>query len=429
MIRSYKPTAAFLAAAIVLLVSAASFAADPPQKIAIPPGFILQRSPIIDGVREADEWTTFQTTKTSAGDLEAGAAWDSVNLYLMVEGPALESAVAYLDVNMDGWLNGSDNYQITVTPGAQKARVVAQAYSSGAPSPETAMTSASLDVHAASRTSNGRTVVEMAIPGASLPDLKLTAKGRVAASAGGVLATEPKRTYPEDPRQQMEPLRLVDELRMGVPGLDLDLRVKDRSLVPGQTFSMDFFAKNTSGQKLAYSSYSIGGEARIADLVNYLRVRGGELAPGEGLKQGFSTDLPQNMPLGAYVMEIRFNLADGPQAAILTSFEVVELLDASLDLGTGPISPISERRMYVVLRNNKNRSIRGSVTLTLPPELAPALDRKEAQFRIQSENETERVLFKFKPTAPVEAGLYPVKAEVTSGEFHRTLSGMLRVGR
>lgn len=430
MNRSHKFRTFRLASlAIALMAAGSAYAQAPSASPSFAPGFILERSPNIDGVREADEWTVFSTVKTGDGDVLGAASWDSDNLYLMVEGPVLSSAVVYLDVKMDGWLNGTDNYQITVTPNADKADVLTEVYSSDAPSPATALTKVAVGVRAASRTSDGRTVVEIAIPRDGLADLKLAPRTKVGVSCGATLASDPGKTYPADPRERIEPLLLVNELSSGVDGVNLELRIRDRRVVPGQTLSLDFFAKNTSELPLKYNNFAIGGEARVADLVNYLRVRGGELEAGKTLKWGYSTDLPQTMPLGAYVMEARFNLADGRQGTVLSSFEVVEVLDASLDLGNGPISPISERKMFVVIRNNKNRSIKGTVTLKLPAELASGLDRTEAKFWIQAENEVIRAPFKFKPKEPVTAGHYPVTAEVSSGDFTRTLDAVLQVGR
>ena len=156
---------------------------------------------------------------------------------------------------------------------------------------------------------------------------------------------------------------------MTIEGLNLDIRMKDRKLIAGQTLSLDFHADNTGTDPLAYSNFTIGGEPRVAELLNALRVRGGVLQPGKGIKWGFSTDLPETMPLGTFAVLGEMNLEDGRKACVVSSFDVVEPFEAELDTGSGPLTPGAERKIVVSVKNNTTGPVNGTVRLVLPQSL------------------------------------------------------------
>ena len=423
----------------MLAVSAALFclaaplwAATEPAPLAqpeFPSHEVLARTPVVDGVADAGEGTPVYSIKTGSGEVKVGAAWDSSYLYLLLDGPALAKSVLYLDSQADGWLNGADNFQIDITPSAGGVAFQTKMYNSFISSPSRALAPFVLDIKGASRTEGGRSVVEMQIPRDESCGLDLKADKKLAAGVGATLASEPGRVWPADPRASMQTLTLKDLIAASIDGLDLNMKVKDHKVVPGQTLSVDFYADNHTEATLAYKSFEIGGEANVKDLLNSLRVRGDTIQPGKRVKWGFSTDLPKDMAVGTFALGVKMELADGRVARLLSSFEVVDIIDASLDLGTGPVIPGEERELAVVITNNRPNSSGGSVQLILPEALQRSVDRVKGKFLVRTEDSQARVGFKLKPGADVAPGEYRIQADVESGTYKRTLTGTVLVGK
>ena len=416
----------FMAATFSAQAQQATPQSDGPK---FPVGFILSRTPNIDGVYDPNEWTLFDTQSAGDAAISTYASWDTQNVYFAIKGPKLTSAIVYIDAKMDGVLNGADNYQITVTPLGADSVVDTKVYNSMAATPAAALTKAVMGAVVASTTTSEGTFIELAIPKRGLLLEKLEPNTKLAVSGGVTLAGTPAFAVPADPRAKMQILSMMDQMVSQNSLVSLDLRVKDRTVVPGQTLSLDFAAKNISGQPLVYKNYTIGGDPRIADLTNFLRVRGGTMAVKDGIKLGFSTDLPDTMPLGAYTMVSEMNLADGQSAQLLSSFEVVELLDLSLNTGSGPVTVVTERKIVVKIKNNKNKSVEGIVRLILPDALQTGLDKQQQSFRIQMEDGRETVEFKLTPKQTVAVGEYPVKAEIEAESFKKTLTDAILVGK
>ncbi len=399
------------------------------ELLRFPANLVISRTPSVDGVADAGEWINTYPIRTGTGQLRIGMSWDSSHLYVLIKGPKLAKTVLYIDAMADGWLNGADNYEITIVPGASEPGVTTKLYNSFVSSPSKALAPVVLGCKPVSRTTTDGTTIELAIDRSDSSGLVLAAGKKISFSVGAVLDSDPETMLPADPRASMQIVDLVDKMSKSIKGLSLDIKMRDRRLVPGQTLSLDFSMKNETETPVAFDSYVIGGEDRIGNLINSLRVRGDVLEPGKRLTHGFKTDLPQDMPVGAFLIKTEVHLSDKQIPTVLYGFEVVEFLDASLNLGNGPMAAGSEREIFVSLTNNRTGSNGGKVRLLLPPELASGLKRDSASFRMQTQNATAEVGFKLTVPTNTPAGEYDVKADIESGSYKRSLAGKLLVGK
>ncbi len=389
---------------------------------------ILAHAPILDGVIEDDQWTVFHSFPAGDSAASISAAWDAGRLYLAADCPETASAVFYLDANADGWLAGADNFEVrtvTSTSAPQVTVLLHNALQAPAAEPSPVV----LDARAAFRTEGARTVIELEIPAAPSKGLVYEDGKAIAVGAGISLASAPSKMIPAEPRAALKAIVLKDEIQpVAIEGLKLDIRMKDRKLIAGQTLSLDFHAGNTGTEPLAYSNFTIGGEPRVADLLNALRVRGGVLQPGKGIKWGFSTDLPETMPLGTFSVLGEMNLEDGRKARVVSSFDVVEPFEAALDTGSGPLVPGAERKIVVSVKNNTNGPLNGTARLVLPQSLMAGVAKDTQKFSVRSEGSTARIEFKLRRPAGSADGEQTIVAEVEVRGVSRQMEGAILLG-
>lgn len=409
--------------AAALLPAAAQ---DAPEDSALARGLVLRRTPNIDGFPTADEWTPLYT----AADVDVAASWDSRHLYVMLQAPEIPRAVLYLDAQGDGWLNGADNFELTLTPNADgSVEVVPRLYNSFMNSPESALSLTLLPGRAAFRTENGLAALEVAIERNDNAGLELKNGRQMAVAVARASAAGSTEWMPADPRANMQSLTLVNQIQRSPDGLVLDMLMEDREVVAGQTLNVEFFANNHGQEPVEFVNFEIGGEPRIADLVNYMRVRGGSIEPGKRVKQALATELLPGMPVGAFVIVSNMNLPGGEQASVMSSFEVLEPLYTSLDTGSGPLPIGQERRINVIVQNNGPGTISGDVELVVPAELSESLNRTSTRFVARGENSQSKSEFRLRPRDEVPTGEYEILAIVKSQEFERTLKGRVLIGQ
>jgi len=402
----------------------------PADPLAFAPEKILLRTPNIDGKFDPAEWTPAYSLEAPQGALSAAAGWDSQRIYFALDGPAFSKAVLYVDANGDGWLNGPDNYEFTLEPASDgSVAVTSRLYNSLVSDPSQALRPALIDVRARYGSAGDRHTLEMSVERSDSSGLELKANKRLAFAFGVGAVESPDVLFPADPRAALRTVTLAQDKLVGPEGIVMDVGVKDREVVPGQTLSIELFINNTTDEPVIYSNYEIGGEAGIADLVDYSRVHGATLEAGKRLKRGFSTDLPADMPLGAFLLRSALNLADGTQAVLLTGFEVQEPIVCWFDTGSGPLAPGQERRIAVMLKNNRPSATSGTAVLEVPAELADAFDRTQGKYLLRTENSTGKVEFRLRPGESTPPGQYEIRATVTTAGFEQTLSGLVLIQR
>lgn len=398
------------------------------RAVTFPSGQALLRSPAVDGVYDPVEWTDVARLQTPAGEYVVGAGWDSSHVYFLLDGPAFDSAVLYVDAQGDGWLNGPDNYELALIPvqGGQ-VEVAAKIYNSLVSVPAQALSPAIVDCQARSSLFEGRRTLEVALARNDATGLR-PAAGQKMAFGFGVRLPGEQRTAPEDPRGQLTGIVLSNNLVSAPEGIVMDMTIKDRTVTGGQAVSGDLFVTNTGRDPLPYAGLEIAGERRVADLVNRLQLPAGSIEPGKRLKQGYSTALPVDAPVGAYALQATLDLGDGRQAVLLSGFEVLETLEVRMEPGDGPVMAGQERRVAVVVKNNSPRAQNGTVQLEAPVELDGCFDRASSRFMVRPDGEA-RVEFRLRPNRNTQAGEYELKAAVQSGSFQRTVSGKVLIGR
>jgi len=398
------------------------------SSVPIASGQVLLRSPAVDGAFDPLEWTDVARLRTAAGEYTVGAGWDSSHVYFLLDGPPFESAVLYVDARGDGWLNGPDNYQLTFIPQADgSAAVSAKIYNSLVSVPAQALSPAVVDCRARTSLSGERRTLEVSIARNEATGLR-PAAGQKMAFAFGVRLPGGTGTLPEDPRGQMTDIVLSNNLLSAPEGIVMDMVLKDRAVTAGERVGGDLTVTNTGRDPLAYAGLEIAGEPRVADLVNRLQLPPCVIEPGKRLKQGYSTVLPADAPVGAFALQATLDLGDGRQAVLLSGFEVLELLEVRMEPGDGPVAPGQERRVAVVARNRSPRAQSGTVRLEAPVELDGCFDRTSGRFMVRPGGEA-RVEFRLRPNRNTAAGEYELKAEVLAGTFRQSVSGRVLVGR
>lgn len=392
-----------------------------------PANQVLMRSVQIDGVVADREYTPAYAIKTPDGDASIGIGWDSRNLSFSVDGPALARVVIYIDAMADGWLNGTDNYEITIDPTQTPPAVQPRLYNSFVSSPDRALAPAILDHKVAASSSPARTMVEISLARNKSTGMVYENRKRIAFGVAVYLVSDPEKSCPPDARASMQTVDLVHLMAARLQDLDLSVLFRDRTLVPGQGLSLDFFADNRGDTPITYQYFQISGDDQIAEKLNVLRVRGGTIEPGKRVKQGYATDLPKDMALGAYVIDVDMPLEDGTLASLRTSFEVVDFFETRLDLGSGPLRPGEERRLAVIIRNNRPGVTSGDVRLIVPEAIDRGLDRNRARFNIRLTDSDGRLEFRYRVPNGTPAGEYTIAAEATSGGVTQTVEGVILI--
>lgn len=392
-------------------------------------GTLISRTPVLDGVLEPGEWpVTFSIAEAEGKPAAtAGAAWDSSRLYLLVTAPSVARAVVYIDAGGDGWLNGADNYEITLDASSDPVQVTSRLYNSHLDSPARALGPIVANVQAAAKNAGGATVIEAAIPKNADTGLLLTPGRKLSLGYGVSQRGEPDKFVPADARSYMQPVELAVDSVSAPPGVQLSLKSRDRRVVPGQEITADFELRNTTADPIIIEGSVISAEPRMADLVNVLTVRGQVLDKGEKTGNTYKTRLPDTMPLGAFLLKAVVTLEQGVTAVAYSSVDVVEPVDVALDTGAGPASVGGQRAVVVSVTSNSSRTASGTVKLIVPEALAASLERDTRKYAIRKADATERLQFDLKIAPETPAGSYPISAEVTAEGYQRTLTSVLVV--
>lgn len=420
---------ALLSVLAVIALPAQAQTAQAPQQPSFPANQVIACTPVLDGTVHADEWTPAYSIKTGVGEVNVSMSWDSQRIYFLLDGPKVTGAVLYIDALANGWLNGADNYEIDIVPSGDSAQVTAKLYNSFESSPSQALSPTILDTVTAAKVTDDRSVIEIGIARNDATGLVLKDGKTLAFGFSVALAGDTGKRFPPDPRAALQTVTLTDQMVASVKGLTLELPIKDRRTVPGQKLSADFTARNDGGEPITYDWFVVGGQGSATNLLNALRVRGDTLAPGKKLRQPYSSDLPETMPLGAYVLRGQMHLADGRTATVLSSFEMLHVVDATLDLGSGPVIPGQPRKITVFITNNRPRPSNGTIRIIAPEAIDRGLDRDRAKFFARVQESQVRADFTLNPPADTPPGEYDITAEVQAYGYTQTLKGKLLIGK
>lgn len=377
---------------------------------------IFRRTPNIDGVVEDGEWDVFYTWTTADLDATTYADWDLENIYVAVRSDKPVDLLALLDAFGDGWYNGDDNYELRVLRGENNTfKLTVNRYDSKraktpAASPVTSAEAELVEMKGGVK--DGVTSIELRIPAALIPKLKLGANRNVgllvSARTGSDEASWIASGAPGDAKKCTLVTKKTASLKPLVLGFDL----RDERIARGEELVGKFHLTNAGTETIDAQSFVIAGEGKAGDYLSSQKVRMQGLAPKKHISHDVVSIIPTDMPLGSWAVGAEVNSASGKLGGALVSFDVVEPFEIELKLPDRPVkSAVKDVTVAVAIRNNKRSSIRGEARITFPVgwELWKNADKRE--FRAYGRSETS-VLFKASP--PLGAlGVIPIKAEVT----------------
>ncbi len=377
---------------------------------------IFRRTPKIDGVVEDGEWDTFYTYTTPALDVTTYADWDQDNIYIAARSSKPIDLLALLDAFDDGWYNGEDNYEFRVLRAeGDTFKLTVNRYDSKrtktpAASPVTPAEVALVEMKAG--TKDGVTSIELRIPAALIPKLKLDANRKtgllISARTGSDEASWIASGAPGDTKESTLVTKKIASLKPLMLGFDL----RDERIARGEELVGKFHLTNAGAETIDARSFVIAGEGTAGGYMSSEKVRMEGLAPRKHVSHDFVSIIPTDMPLGSWAIGAEVKSDDGKLGGALVSFEVVKPFEVELRLPDKPVkSAVKDVTMAVVVRNNRRSSIRGQAKITMPGgwELWKNADTRDFQAAAKSVTSAS-----FKASPPLGAlGDVPVKAEVT----------------
>lgn len=377
---------------------------------------IFRRTPKIDGVVEDGEWDVFYTWTTADLDVTTYANWDSSNIYIAARSNKPIDLLALLDAFDDGWYNGEDNYEFRALRGENNTfKLTVNRYDSKRTKTPAASPVSPAEVELVEMKSgvkDGITSIELRIPAALIPKLKLGANRKIglliSARTGSDEASWIASGAPGDTKESTLVTKKIVSLKPLVLGFDL----RDERIARGEELVAKFHLTNAGTETIDAQSFVIAGEGKAGDYMSSQKVRMQGLAPKKHISHDVVSIIPTDMPLGSWAVGAEVKSADGKLGAALVSFDVVEPFEVELRLPDKPVrSSVKDVTVAVAIRNNKRSSVRGEARITFPTgwELWKNADKRE--FRAAGKSVTS-VLFKASP--PLGAlGVIPIKAEVT----------------
>ena len=404
---------------------APAVAVAPPTVIEIAPDTaIFRRTPLIDGQITPGEWDIFYSVSESPlGGVTAYADWDSSNLYIAVQSRNLQSMEVSLDLKDDGWYQGDDNYEIKIAGLAegQEPVVHGRVYDSKAAKGD--RLSGFSDVAISGVTVRTGGLADGRIAEVTIPVSILSLRPRDGAKLGLRIAATGQggACVPSDDAGDVTSCKLVSSKTSGPDNLGVQMTIADTEVVVGQRLEVKLTFENRGKEDIPAQYFVIGGEGRAARLLDSERriVEGG-LKPDQRVRHTYRTLISGGLGLGAWAVGAELRKPDDSRiAAALASFEIVEpyvFSVKSADFRTsGPHGQL-KAKPALVIRNNANWTIFGTVRISVPQGWEVSPRAGERQFSIEGENQSTAVPFELRAPANTPPGEYEITFEVLIGK-------------
>lgn len=319
----------------------------------------LALTPNLDGVMDQEEWQPLWSDAGSSASLQ----WEPGVLYLAAKVPAGAEGVFSLDLNGDGWLVGSDNFEVRLgmeggqAVGAMRRLVVGRdgpQVSAFTPLPGllTVIGSASPD---------GGTFYEAKLLGIGLAGF---ASGNKLGARFDALAPMTADAPPYIPRP-MPLLSLEMDSGKGLPsGLQWNSEFKARSVAAGESIKirLNFVsAQAAKPDKVAFRTQGFGSSfASQSKPFPAFDTKGRAFVD-------YETSVPLDARTGYRILQTTLDNPDGTQSTLQTSYMVAPLV--LFDPNFPVIKMKSENQIVrgsVTIRSQSNKRLDGLFTLSLP---------------------------------------------------------------
>jgi hypothetical protein len=317
----------------------------------------LAMTPTLDGTIAADEWDPL----TSNQDARSYLQWEPGMLYLAAVVPMGSVAKFSLDLNADGWLNGDDNLEVTLSERGISGRVLENSRRDG-PAwlilPDIGEF-AKITV----RNVGLGTVLEAAmpeLPGGRLVPREGTRFG-VRFDAASADAMEAAAFLP----RQLTEVTLATQRAAGFPA-DFYVNVQDGfpTLVPGDDLRLRFTFRGDRSKPPTRLVMRGGGA--LADVLAQYNLPFPALDRKNRAIYDYHSRLDPTLSLGYRTVVAVVTGADGVPAVAEASFRIAKEIDVFV---RNPVqTPNSESRLRLSygVRSNVGRRLTGSVAVVLP---------------------------------------------------------------
>lgn len=370
----------------------------------------LASTPMIDGQLGYEEWQRLE----GQGPGDFYMQWEPGIYYFAAKFPAINDLVISLDLEGDGWLNGTDNYELKIRAtdaepvlGVRRLINVRQTgpeFQDGGIMP----TAITLDW----QRDGDSIIVEAAVRAYMLPkpvDGKAIGV-RMDSVPGGIGLGEAYM-----PRPTSKVFLQFDSSENLASGLAWAPAIRHRSVVPQERIIMRFGFERLS--PLEIRDISIRGEGVATDALQSLRRTFPNWSRTNRAGVDFRTDIASNATLGWRIIRADLIGPDGEAGTVRTSVRIAPLVDitSSLPLITESKAEPQLLKGQIFLESQAVGTMRGTINVGIPSEWTIA-SGAERNFRIGAPRGRARNDFEIIVPAGAE-GTYFITATVTIGEY------------
>jgi hypothetical protein len=271
--------------------------------------------------------------------------WDDNYLYLAMETPSPTEVRFDIDGKDDGWLRGSDNLSLQISPpeGSEPPRLTAQRFDTTANKDRPVYAESSIPVGdikvRTGETPRGTYAAVLALPRTEL--LGLLRKNGASFGLRVDTGLLPAQSGSVDLLAIRPMLRLVlaeSVAAQSDSGLSLKVSVADaRKNVPGQDIRIALELKNESTRPLRLSRLFLRGSLGSQNLLDASTYTGVVLEPGKKLRRDIRSTVSSGAGTGTYVVAGGAEWEDGTAVAALAAFDRLEPYALTLKLDDKPI--------------------------------------------------------------------------------------------
>lgn len=396
------------------LTFAALLATQPMAQAGIPPqveGLVrLANSPVLDGQFGVEEWDLFATSGPRGGSFQ----WEPGAYHWAAQVTPGEDLVLSLDQKGDGWLVGSDNIEIRISPKAEGPAVrirTLDASTLGNPQWENGGVPPDQVKIAVQAGTDGVATIEATYT----PVLGLEPQegGRVALR----MDTAPSGTEVSEvffPRGLASVYLQMDSSRDIPMGVSWKPSITNRVVSRQDRLKMNFSLSREEGTWQAQRT-EIRAEGIAKDHLRILSEPATGFDRRNKMDLSYESTISPQAPLGWKVVRATFTDAAGQQFVIRSSVRLANLVD--IEVGFPRETRVSNEaqiiRGTINLRSQFSGRLDGVLTLIAPPDWS-VTKGKEAKFLIYHTRGTAKVPIEF-VIPRGQAGVFPMTARATMG--------------
>ncbi|HLK61391.1 MAG TPA: hypothetical protein VKU00_32880 [Chthonomonadaceae bacterium] len=383
----------------------------------------LRRMVHVDGVLSDGEWDPFYTIDDGAIKGTVYVNWDDNYLYLAAKTDGEATVLFDIDMGGDGWLRGADNVELVIGSapvGGSGPTIVARLLDAASSKDAPAWNETSIDPKSlivAEKITNGTQVVEIAIP-KTTPGLVLrpgVSMGIRAEFLPPASAAAYVPTAPFEPHLLLDTV-LVESRMLPAAGLNPHLTLSDYKCIPGQNLFATLELQNQTDLNVPIRSVLWSGNGASINAVNTLREVNVKPIPGmKRTKLTYKTQIPDNLPLGSYMLNVTVETEGGKQVQASAAFAVVEPVQVQMSATPQPVAIVGPTRLTVEVNvfSAVPDHLRGDAELTLIPAGWEVEGGAKHGVFVAHEDRTGVARFILKIPSNTPAGSFPIEATVT----------------